>query len=436
MVGMGRLEQPYRPAPGADPPALSGRDAELSAAHYAISMASEHETPQPIVFTGLRGVGKTALLRRTLVAAKEARGVVVYAEPSRSLQIGDDLRRSVERARAGHARLPQRLARAYSKLLDALPTASYELPGDLGTVSLAGRTRTPHHAHLLGALSGLNDELRREGRFLLIAIDELQEGSLPELTSLVTFVHETAGTDRPVLFLGAGLPTTPAHLHAVRTYTERWRFFPLGLLQPHETLQAIQRPAFERGVRFETRALDALVKETAGYPYFIQEYAGAVWLQRTGNVVRKADVDAVLPGVRRTLEASLYDQRFTRLTAREAAVVVALAALGEGEHTIGDVAAALGITSDRLSSIRQALVRKDVIVSPSPGIVEFRIPLSSTYVIRHADRFERRIGSRRELSFLMKPRRRQPPKEGVAQSKAPGARRSGRRESAVQYGTR
>jgi AAA ATPase domain len=403
---MSRLDQPYRPAPGADPPALAGRDGELSAARYAISLASQHETPQPIVFTGLRGVGKTALLRRTLLAAKEARGVVVSAEPSRWLRIGEELRRSVERARDEHARLTQRLGRAYAKVLRALPTASYELPGDLGAVSIAGRERRAQHANLMAALSSLNDELRREGRFLLIAIDELQEGSIAELTSLVTFVHETAGTDRPVLFLGAGLPTVPTHLHDVRTYTERWRFFPLGLLRPAETAQAIDRPASERGVQFESKALEALVKETAGYPYFIQEYAGAVWLRRTGNVVRKADVDAVVPGVRRTLEASLYDQRFARLTPREAAVVLALAQLGEGEQTIGNVAAALGVTSDRLSSIRQALVRKDVVVSPNPGIIEFRIPLSSAYVIRHEDRFERRIGSRRDLSFLTTTRRR------------------------------
>ena len=76
----------------------------------------------------------------------------------------------------------------------------------------------------------------------MFAIDEVQEGHIDDLRIIVRFVHLTAGTTEPVLFLGAGLPNSPAHLHAVRTYTERWRYFRIGLVSREETIEAIQRP--------------------------------------------------------------------------------------------------------------------------------------------------------------------------------------------------
>lgn len=225
------------------------------------------------------------------------------------------------------------------------------------------------------ALEELNAAVRREGRFLTLAIDELQEGAVRDLTTLVTFVHQTAGSEQPVFLLGAGLPNTPSHLHDVRTYTERWRYFVLRLLTHSESREAIARPARELGVRFEPAALARLLSEADGYPYFLQEYASAAWTARRGRTISLDDVEGVILGVRRSIEAGLYEPRFRRLTSRECAFVIALAELGEGEHVIGDVADGISVTSERVSSIRQSLIRKEVLLSPAPGIVEFRVPL-------------------------------------------------------------
>ena len=63
---------PYRTAPGSVPPELAGRESELGAARYAIAMTNSGAPAKPIVFTGLRGMGKTALLRRCAADALEA----------------------------------------------------------------------------------------------------------------------------------------------------------------------------------------------------------------------------------------------------------------------------------------------------------------------------------------------------------------------------
>jgi hypothetical protein len=95
-------------------------------------------------------------------------------------------------------------------------------------------------------------------------------------------------------------------------------------------------------------------------------------------------------GVRRILEDDFYDARFRLLTPRECAYVLAMADLGPGPHTTGEIAARFGTTSETMSSIRYQLVKKDVIYSPMSGMAEFRIPLTERYVLRHKTELERR----------------------------------------------
>lgn len=384
----GRLDNPFRTAPGSEPPALVGRDAESSAAQYSLNLSESGAPAQPIVFTGLRGMGKTALLRRCIAEAANTNAVIIAVEPSASEPFTSTLRRGIERAARETASLPQKLRAGFEKIIDALPRASYELPNELGAVSLgASRHETPD---LVNALEDLNDAARHNGRHLVFAIDEVQSGPVDGLRDIVTFVHATANTKRPAYLLAAGLPGSREHLHKVRTYTERWRYFRLDLLTLVETKDAIAIPAQERGVQIAPAALERLAEESAGYPYFIQEYASAAWLAHRGDAITEADVERAIPGMRRLLEDDFYDARFRLLTPRECSYVLAMADLGPGPHTVGEIAAQLGTTSETISSIRNQLVRKDVIYSPASGMAEFRIPLTDRYIHQHKPALVRR----------------------------------------------
>ncbi len=388
------FDNPYRPAPGSLPPELAGRDPELSLARYASGLTHSGGAAQPIIFTGLRGMGKTALLRRSISDAEEQAAVVLYTEASVETSLGATLRRSLEHAKGRYASLPAKIARALEATIRALPKTTYELPGEAGGITLEPRAAQTHEG-FVEALERLNAEVRRHDRFLLVAVDEIQDGAVNDLRTLVRFVHLTAGTNAPVLLFGAGLPNTPAHLHAVRTYTERWRYFEIGLLDREATIRAIALPATARGVAFEADALERLVAETAGYPFFIQEYASAAWVEHRGDRVTLADIERIEPGVRILLEASFYDARFRRLTPREVRYTLAMVDLGAGPHTVTEIATHLGATSEALSSTRNQLVKKDLIFTPAAGLVEFRMPLTERYVARHRADLERRAAMHR-----------------------------------------
>jgi hypothetical protein len=192
------------------------------------------------------------------------------------------------------------------------------------------------------------------------------------------------------MLIGAGLPSARQHLYDIRTYTERYHYVELSYLTPDETREAIVAPASALGVTIEERALELLVNASRGYPFFIQEFASAAWLAHRGDSITESDARSAIVTMREQLEASFYEPSFRRLSPREVMYVLAMQQLGDGPHTAGEVAGALGVRSDQVSSVRQRLAEKDVIFSPSPGMVEFRMPLTEEYIESHRNDLERR----------------------------------------------
>ena len=384
------LRSPYRTAPGSEPPELAGRDGEMGAARYAIEMAAEREPPNPIVFVGLRGVGKTAILRHVAREAQRAGALAIVAEADRELRFADVVRDELADELKKSQRLPKRLASAVAKLIEHLPKVSYKLPNAAGSVAVEGSGDVDDadgaSDELETELLRLNEQLHEHGRFLMIGVDEIQEGSRRDLLRVIRVVHKTAGSNTPVLFFGAGLPNSPMILKNVRTYTERWAKFTLGLLGRRETFDAVVRPARHVGVVWAPDALERLYEVSSGYPYFVQQYAAAAWTHARTKTIQRSVVDEIVPGIQTSLDNSLYKPLFDQLTPRELRFALALESLGEGAHRLDDVADRLDVPSSaELSSIRTQLAKKDVVFFPNRGMVEFRMPLTHEYIARHQE---------------------------------------------------
>ena len=74
--------------------------------------------------------------------------------------------------------------------------------------------------------------------------------------------------------------------------------------------------------------------------------------------------------------------RFDRLTPRERTYLRALAELGPGQHRSGDVAAVLKIAVNQGAPIRNTLIQKGMIYSPSHGDIAFSVPLFDEFMRR------------------------------------------------------
>jgi hypothetical protein len=129
-------------------------------------------------------------------------------------------------------------------------------------------------------------------------------------------------------------------------------------------------------------ALDRIVSETRGYPYFLQEWGKHSWDAAADSPIDERDVDDASVVAIAALDESFFRVRFDRLTPAEKRYLRAMAELGPGPHRSGDIAAELkrGVTS--LGPIRSQLIVKGMIWSPNHGDTAFTVPLFDEFMRR------------------------------------------------------
>ena len=141
-------------------------------------------------------------------------------------------------------------------------------------------------------------------------------------------------------------------------------------------------PAREFGVELTPAAVDRVVTESSGYPYFLQEWGYHVWNAAPASPITDDDVRSARSSVIDTLDRDFFRVRFDRLTPKEKDYLRAMAVLGSGSHRSGDVAAALGVRVESVAPRRSGLIAKGMIYSPAHGDTAFTVPLFEQFLLR------------------------------------------------------
>jgi predicted transcriptional regulator len=224
---------------------------------------------------------------------------------------------------------------------------------------------------------------QKAGTALVIFVDELQYVREDELAALITALHRTAQRSLPVVLVGAGLPQLRGRMGRAKSYAERLFDFPeIGPLPPEPAKLAIAKPAKDQGVEVTPEALERIVKETRGYPYFVQEWGKHSWDTADVSPITEADVENASTTAVAALDGSFFRVRFDRLTPSERRYLRAMAELGPGPHRSGDIAEELGRNVTALGPTRSQLIAKGMIWSPQHGDTAFTVPLFDEFMRR------------------------------------------------------
>ena len=265
------------------------------------------------MLVGLRGVGKTVLLNRFAEIAG-AEGVKVgFMEATEN---GDFRTLLAVRLRGILLEWNSRVRRAVTRALGVLKSFTLKLPAgasiSIGVDPLAGRADSGLLAEdLTDVLVAAGEAAAACDSALMVAVDEVQYLSTNELAALVTAIHRTTQLGLPVILTGAGLPQLPALVGAAKSYAERLFEFPVvSSLPPAEAAAAIVVPAREFGVEFTSPAVDRVVAESGGYPYFLQEWGYHVWNAAPSSPIADDDVRAARSSVIGTLDRDFFRVRF------------------------------------------------------------------------------------------------------------------------------
>ncbi len=387
---MDPVKNPYSPGAGTPPPELAGRDKLREQVRIAIARIRRGNTAKSVLMVGLRGVGKTVLLDRMRSDA-EASGVFtlrIEVPENRSLPalLAPQLRLALLRLSRLEASksIAQRGLRALAGFAKALKVKYNDIEVGLDFDSEAGLA---DNGDLEGDLTALLEEVgsaaRNADSAVVIFIDELQYLERDQFAALISALHRCAQEKLPLTVVGAGLPQLRGLAGTAKSYAERLFDYPvIGALANNEAALAIVKPAEHEGVNFTQDAVTEIVSATRGYPYFLQEWGKHSWDIAKKSPITLKDVKVGSVEAIAALDESFFRVRFDRLTPKEKEYLRAMAELGAGPHRSGDIALALGKAVNALGPLRQSLIAKGMIWSPSHGDTAFTVPLFDEFMKR------------------------------------------------------
>jgi hypothetical protein len=383
---------PYAPGAGTPPPELAGRDSVREQVRIALERIRRGSPAKSVILVGLRGVGKTVLLRRMADDAESAgiRPVSVETPEDRSLPsvLAPHLRTTLERMKAQSESRTQQLAtralRGLAGFVRALKVKYNDIEISLSDPPEEGLADNGNlEADLPALFEAVGAVARAANTALVLFIDELQYVREDELASLITALHLCGQQQIPITLVGAGLPALRGNTGKAKSYAERLFDFPVvGPLPRSAAEQAIRKPAALQGVAFDDEALAAIVDKTEGYPYFLQEWGKHVWELAGGSPITVTDVTRAHNATVAALDASFFSVRLDRLTPAEKRYLRAMAELGPGPHRSGEIANCLGRKVQTLAPIRAKLIQKGMVWSPSHGDTAFTVPLFDDFMRR------------------------------------------------------
>ena len=232
------------------------------------------------------------------------------------------------------------------------------------------------------------------GYAICFFLDEIQYMKDEEIGALVNAIQRCNQLRLPLMIFGAGLPKILKTLGKVKSYSERlFRFEEIDALSDEDARDAIVKPAEPLEGSYTEEALKRIIRETQGYPYFIQELCSAIWeeLAPEQTVIDIDDVEHAIVKFYENLDLGFYKLRYDRCTHKEKIFIFAMAKCKKLPCSISNVAKMMESEVASISPYRAQLINKSVIYATGYAEIDFTVP--------GFDRFLKRVNPELQIGF-------------------------------------
>jgi type II secretory pathway predicted ATPase ExeA len=387
---------PYRPGAAVSPLFLAGRDDEQR--HFRAVLEAAPELPANVRITGLRGVGKTVLLKRLEEQAEDlgwlCSRVQVESRHNTDADLTDlatVLSQAMVRRVSNAARVRQAVEGVATAALEHVRVSWHDLEFSLSS----GSDRERDVAKDL--YDAVEVVVRHGFRGYLLMLDEAQvlrddrdrHGSHP-LSLLIAAVNALQEKELPIGLTLCGLPTLRTNLIKARTYTERmFRGEEIGRLSEPQAVEAFVRPLAGTGMEADPGLVVRVVREAEGYPYFIQLWGAAMWdAARDAGVYRLSEslLDSIEGEIYRRLDIDFYDGRVESLTPAEQDLLLASAQCPYPPLRTADIQMRVGKREGNVNVLMGRLVEQGVLFRIQKGQYDYTAPKFHEYLRRRIAR--------------------------------------------------
>lgn len=339
---------PYTLLFGKEPVQMISRKAD--SAVILSSFLAEQPSQQVYMITGVRGTGKTVFMTEIMrQLSHQEQWVVVELNPERNLL--EDLA-----AKLNSDRL---LAGIFQKA-----------DIDLSFFGIGVKIEGSHPAvNLETALSHMLESLKKNGKRVLIAIDEVT--STPGMREFVHSFQMFVRQDLPVFLIMTGLYQNIDLLQNEKGLTFLYRA-PKITLSPL-SIRAISRQ-YQKTFGLDQKSAETMAAITKGYSFAFQVLGYLSW-EHGGDYLE------VIDEYKRYLADYSYDKIWTELSPGDRKIAHGIAASGSSK--ILDIRNYMKIETNQFNPYRKRLIKKGVLNGDLYGYVNFVLPFFKEYILEN-----------------------------------------------------
>ncbi len=389
-------KNPYRPGAATPPLYLAGREPELR--RFPRILAGAPELPANIRLIGLRGVGKSVLLKEYEALAVEAGWAVIrhQLEPRHNTEqalaslvadLTSAAKLRMSRTLRVKARLGGALAASRNLVAVSYEDITFPLSGAISeqteisrelydAVEAALKNGHAGFAILLDEAQVIRDEQDRAGQhplsMLVAAVNVLQEAGLPLALVL------------------CGLPTLRANLQRARTYSERmFRGESIAALEgnPGPARDAFVKPLSKTHIQADDELVTRVLEEVEGYPFFIQLWGAELWeaaIDAGATAFTIPMLDAIEQDIYRRLDDEFYAGRVETLTPSEQDLLMSSASCSYPPLRTAELRGVSQKSEGNINVLMGRLTEQGVLFRTQKGVYEYTAPKFHSYLARRA----------------------------------------------------
>lgn len=376
-----------------EPVFLAGRSGQIS--EFAKSLkAVEGGLPRNSVVYGLRGTGKTVLLRHYKILAESSGWLVLSREflerYSQENAFGEMFGKDIAEL-ASEASMKTRLAQTGKRVVDLLKPKELSAYG-IHYKPYYGERKEALEDYITQVLESNWPAFKDAGKKGIVflydefhSVKDKKDENQYVLSSLLGAFSKMQREGLPCYLCLSGLPTLKTNLKEAKTYTERmFTFQETTNLDGLETRRAITEPLKKTPHSFQDDLVEEIAEETKGYPYFIQFYGYYLVDNAEKRNISLKDFNPLKQRLLDALDKSFFEDRFHMASPNEKKILLAMAKSNEKEGAVPAREIARR-TRSTYQDIQQYLVRlneKGIIYRPTRGHYSFSIPLFKNYLKR------------------------------------------------------
>lgn len=378
---------PYRPGAGLMPVYIAGRDEDIQNVSQMFDALTMDIPTQSIIFSGLRGVGKTVLINK-LQSIAEEKGI--FCKHIEIEERNDFISQIAECSQAflRTVSAKEKFKHLIQKPLEAIKSLVVSFNPEDNSFSLSMQDRELYVSNnltqtLTEVFSTIGETAQKTETPICFFIDEIQYMKQNQLGSLIAALHRVNQLGYPIMIIGAGLPKIYKMLSDEKSYSERlFMYKKIDSLTDEQSEKASEEPAKKFNIIYAHEAINKIVEITKGSPFFIQQLCKIVYDKTNKDVIELSDVENCIDEFLSSLDERFFKSRYERCAESDKKFIFAMVECGELPCTISNVAHNLNKTVGSISTTRAQLISKGIIYPVRYKELDFTVPEFSGYIQR------------------------------------------------------